>query len=524
MATGGEPPKKDLTSILELSALELANNPTGVNEKGEGGYLQDIPIEKVTEADFGDLESLSQAAASADPVPETPPPAAADPLPPAQLEPEQIAELQAAVETPPGESPSSASLAPGLSAPDAHSSIEGIPGLGGSGGDSPSVTTEQPSSFDLPSHSQMSPSEGSTEAPPAEHAAPAAAGDSSAAIAMPTPDVTEIPLSGADMSALSPVHTQQSQAAAPTGESVVSEPPSVAEVSMPAPSAQPVLRQPIDPNRPPVNAPPAGSSHAHKGEAPSPQKQDLSEVKKFGEKLAIGRPKLDAVPAFSLLVVSPTGRFDDKQRKAIEDAITSEDFGIRIEEISIQLDAGKLLVPQISEFAAITLAQKLRDVVESIEVDLAGEIFKSSVGEISGADDSFLMDVEEFEQSHEEVHDMGAEPRNAEDLFSSNLPEVSEYQVTRILSAVMASEIVNAEVAENRSSKEFEVVTEKLTGELINRAFKLGAHGVLGISFTLRAIEGYKDETGKVRRAYRMLGTGTAVRARRRSGPTTPSA
>jgi hypothetical protein len=44
----------------------------------------------------------------------------------------------------------------------------------------------------------------------------------------------------------------------------------------------------------------------------------------------------------------------------------------------------------------------------------------------------------------------------------------------------------------------------------------MGAHGVLGINFALKSIEAHKDASGRIQRAYRLLGSGTAVRARRR--------
>lgn len=279
---------------------------------------------------------------------------------------------------------------------------------------------------------------------------------------------------------------------------------------------------------PPVDAPPAGLQQAIKSKDPATQKQDLSQVRKFGEKLAIGTPKIDASPAFSLLIKGQGGPFDEKTRKAIENVIANEDYGIRIEDVAVQLDSGKLLVPQISEFAAITLAQRLRDVVDTIEVDLAAEIFKGSATEMTVDDESPLLDAEHFESHHEEVRDIGAEPASEKDLFSTNLNELAEFKVTRILSAVTASEIVPAEVAENAFSREFERVTEKLTQELVSRAFQLGAHGVIGINFSLRPIDAYKDphmpdrdDQGhstfqNIRRAYRLMGTGTAVRVRKR--------
>lgn len=270
----------------------------------------------------------------------------------------------------------------------------------------------------------------------------------------------------------------------------------------------------LDPDQAPLQAPPAGADHAIKSSEAPTAKQDLSAVKQFADKLAIGKPRIEGAPAFSLLARNDSGHFDEKTIQAIEDALTSEDFGIRVDDVRVQLSTGKLLVPQISEFAAVTLAQKLRDVVDTIDVDLAAEIFKSSASELSSLSDSYFADTEAFQSHHEEVHDIGAEPGSESDLFTTNLPALADYQVTRVLSIVIASDILEPAVAENPSSKAFEGATEKITHELTHRAYKLGAHGVLGINFTLKAIEIYKDSTGKMGRAYRLLGTGTAVRVK----------
>jgi len=289
------------------------------------------------------------------------------------------------------------------------------------------------------------------------------------------------------------------------------------------PAFEPVMAElstpltPLDPNRPVVNEPPvSGSPHLKKAQPDAEHNQNLNSLKQFAGRIAIGHPQIEASPAFSLLAKSQNGRFTEKQIKGIEDAITSEEFGIRLDEIKVQLQSGRLLVPQISEFAAITLAQKLRDLVDTIEIDLAAEIFKGSVSELLEKDEPFLMDTEQFEGHHEEVHDLGAEPKSADDLFSSNLSELANYQITRVLSIVTVSEIISANIAENPSDRDFERSTERLTTELINRAFKLGAHGILGVNFTLRPIDAHKDADGGISRGYRIFGTGTAVRARKK--------
>ncbi|MEW6056092.1 MAG: hypothetical protein AB1540_05710 [Bdellovibrionota bacterium] len=268
---------------------------------------------------------------------------------------------------------------------------------------------------------------------------------------------------------------------------------------------------------PPIDAPPANLEQAVRPTStPSLFKNDLSEVKKFGDKLAIGAPGVEASPAFSLKVISPTGRFSEAAIKTIEAALEEEDLGVRFDDVKVQLSIGRLFVPRISEYAAILIANKLRDCVENIELDLAPEIFESSADEPSADLGTSLLDSAHLNQHREEVHELENAPQSEADVFSTNLHEVEGFQITRILSLVTASRIVAAEVVEKQNSPELEKATELVTKELISNAFKLAANGVIGVDVSLRPIESFRDESGKIRRGYRLFGSGTAIRARKR--------
>lgn len=185
---------------------------------------------------------------------------------------------------------------------------------------------------------------------------------------------------------------------------------------------------------------------------------------------------------------------------------------MRFEDIELQLSVGKLLVPRISEFAAIQLAQKIFDIVDDLEVGLADEILPSPDAMESNSE---LIDPAHYKQREEEARDLAEGPGSEADVFTSSVNELSGYHITRILSAITLSDILPAMIAENPDSKEFEERSEKLIHALASRAFKLGAHGVIGINLSVKLIEGYRDKTGEPTRAYRMLASGTAVRAKK---------
>ena len=250
--------------------------------------------------------------------------------------------------------------------------------------------------------------------------------------------------------------------------------------------------------------------------SPEPTKPNLDSVKSFGEKIIIGKPKIDANPPFSMLITNKSKKFSDDLKKELQTILENEDLGIQFNDLVIQFETGKILLPQISEYAAVFIAQRIRDLVDNIELDLASEIFKSD----SLADEpteQIFNDAEMLEARTEEVHDIGAEPTKESDLFSTNLGEIAGFQVTRVLSIISHSEVISATIAENQHSQDFENLSDKLTKILIKKAFDLGAHGILGISYSLKPLESGMDKgSGVIDRAYRVLATGTAVRARRK--------
>ena len=286
------------------------------------------------------------------------------------------------------------------------------------------------------------------------------------------------------------------------------------------PALEQVLETPMEPESltaTPVTAAPAGSSHTHEmGDAPQ-QLQSFDEVKHYAEQIPIGTPHVEANPPFSVLIsMQDEQPFSTKAIQALENALGSDDFGIHFDEIKVQLTGSKVLIPRISEFAAVTLAQKMRDTVDTVAMGLAEEIYQSETLASDGENPIMLSQSEVFQQHREEVRDLAAEPKAMNELFSTNLGELSGYKITRILSALTASELLESAVAENTASREFERASNRVTRELLERAFRLGAHGIVGLTFSLKpTAEIAATATTASTHRYRLLGTCTAVRAKK---------
>jgi uncharacterized protein YbjQ (UPF0145 family) len=246
---------------------------------------------------------------------------------------------------------------------------------------------------------------------------------------------------------------------------------------------------------------------------PGGSAKSFSAVKDFGEKIAIAHPRIDASPPFSFMAKIPA---TEKNISRVRDVLTKDDYGVHFRDVEVQLKSGKLFVPKISEYAAIHLAMQLREICDDILIDLSSAVFKAKSGDAAESDfDNVLFDAEVFHTHTEDVRDLGSEPKSEKDLFSTHLEHLEGYKVTRVLSVLNVSKIVGADVAEDKTGRRLEDETDSLVQELINRAFKLGAHGVIGMSFTLKSFD-IHTPLGK-KRGLRLWGTGTAVRAHKLS-------
>jgi uncharacterized protein YbjQ (UPF0145 family) len=449
------PPKKDMTSLFDLAQREPLAEPE------DGGVLLEAPTPEVaTDADFGNLNDLSNAMAAIDPV--------------------ASGQGSGSFAAPTPEAPAERMVDMSIPPPPEGGSFGGLEGL--ELGAMPSAADEAPS-FE-------------TLAPP--EAAPEP-------VAEPEPAVDPAP-------ALEPEPAAEPELAAESEPEAAFE-PAPETVSEPAPDggAEPVAATSADiVDTGPVVAPPPNAPRAQVSKSAPKGGQSLDSVKKFGEKFAIGHPRIEASPPFSLLA---TFHSTEKVISRIRDVLTADDYGVQFKDVEVQMKSGKLLVPKVSEFAAVTLAMKLRDVVDDIEVGLSSEIFKAKTPGVSDSDFDNVLFASDLMQMHsEDVKDLGAEPKTEKELFATNLDQIEGYKVTRILTAITVSKIVPNEIAEDPKSGRLEDETDVLTRELVARAFKLGAHGVIGLTFTLKSYE-IDAPLGK-KKGYRLWGSGTAVRVR----------
>ncbi len=203
----------------------------------------------------------------------------------------------------------------------------------------------------------------------------------------------------------------------------------------------------------------------------------FSPIKQFGEKIQVGHSLVEANPPYSLYA---EGKFDDSTAKIIMGIVTQENLNITPLDLKIQLDNGKLLVPRVSEYAAIFLAMKLRDLVDNIQIGPSSFIFESKT--LKDEPESVIIsNFEQKQQSASEVLNFELMADSADDIVTSNIDSITGFEVVQVLTMISASKSI-------RDSSEFESASESLKLELMKKAYKLGANALIGMSFSLKAL------------------------------------
>jgi hypothetical protein len=120
---------------------------------------------------------------------------------------------------------------------------------------------------------------------------------------------------------------------------------------------------PIGSSEPEVRAEPEGldtfgslTSLAAAAEQPPSLEGTSSSLQSFHTVPLAAKP-VDALRPFHLRII---GKLPPLEKERFVELLTRENFGIREVDLEIQLEAGQILLPQISEYAAVLVAQTLK--------------------------------------------------------------------------------------------------------------------------------------------------------------------
>jgi uncharacterized protein YbjQ (UPF0145 family) len=241
--------------------------------------------------------------------------------------------------------------------------------------------------------------------------------------------------------------------------------------------------------------------------------EKFEEVKTFAHTFSYGQVSVGGNPPFSIIV---------RNIKYKEDAESIfsllKEFGIvtdkNLNETKIALDIGSLLIPQISEFAAIVLAHKFRRFDCDIEFGLSEEIHPTKAGE---SYNKGLSSKESIRQNKIDTFKKSSPKLDINDIFVSTTSSLEGYEIVQYLGVHSSLAIIEAEELERLKfvqstqrtkspvfstekdeadsmtteeafddyQKSFDGLFIDLVDQLKQKAFKENANALLGLNYQM---------------------------------------
>lgn len=227
---------------------------------------------------------------------------------------------------------------------------------------------------------------------------------------------------------------------------------------------------------------------------PKPALDTMGLLKEFAERVPVGKPVVAAAFPFSLRI---EGALTAEEKEKLIDLLNRENMGIREVDLEPQLQANRILIPRISEYAAILLVQALRGIQAEMRIGPSDSIYSTAETRTPEDENAPLP------RQTSEVFG-GTEGHAAESLpitTLSFLPELPHFSVIEVLtsSASLKSQVVEAE-----SSGEYQAMLDSLQREIRYKAFHKGATAVVNYTVTLTTLN--------LPSHYRLTATGSAIR------------
>jgi len=240
-----------------------------------------------------------------------------------------------------------------------------------------------------------------------------------------------------------------------------------------------------------------GEAHASPQSAASAD--TMNNIREYSEKLEVGRPQVEASFPFSLLI---EGELTPSEKDKLSELLTREGMGIRELDLDPQLEAGRILIPRISEYAGVLIVQSLRTSRARMRLGPADSIFQSRDAERSADSDDDLV-TGHPQMDRVSVH-LANHGHPAERLVVTTDDTLPEGGAIRVLDAISASAHLRTGAIEAETSEEYQAVLEALQREIKYKAYRKGADAVVGFSVTLTPLS---DPS-----RYRLTALGSAIK------------
>lgn len=222
--------------------------------------------------------------------------------------------------------------------------------------------------------------------------------------------------------------------------------------------------------------------------------EDFSDIKNFAEAISYGDMSGSGNPPFSILLSGL--RYKEDQEDII---IMLKEYGIikegQEEEFKTRLERGGLLIPRISEYAAIFLSHKLRRF--DIEIKMGPSDLVKEPKNYKAHEDRGLITKHNVHMNKKE--NINFEKKLPNDFYLTTLNKPENKEVLKYLGIVTAK--VYYEEKSTTNADKWNESLELLNQKLKNEAYKLKAQGLIGVNYQVGP-----SENGQV-----IIGFGNAV-------------
>ncbi len=223
----------------------------------------------------------------------------------------------------------------------------------------------------------------------------------------------------------------------------------------------------------------------------APVPEALRQVRKFSENLASSvKSSVSAAFPFSLRI---EGALSPSEKEKLLEVISRENIGLREIDLEPQMEADRILIPRISEYAGILLVQALRGTRALMRLEPSDRM---------SDEDSTTDPMQETYIAETNLSEADSLPITT----SATLPELPEF---RVLGVFSASASLQSSVVEAHESSDYQETLEALEREIKHKACRKGAQGLVSYKIQLLPLA--------MPTQYRLTVSATAVAAKIRS-------
>ena len=183
-----------------------------------------------------------------------------------------------------------------------------------------------------------------------------------------------------------------------------------------------------------------------------------------------------------------TGQLHESEKNQLMDLLEREKMGFRAIDLESQFELGKILLPRISEYAAVLIVSLLRGTQANIRVGRSDEIYAS----LDTQDEASV----QMQRPQSSSISISPEKLSISTSTTSNYPHV--------IGVVQASATLTTHSVEATESDEYQRLVEALNQEIRMKAAVRGAQAIIAYSVELIRLS--------LPSQYRIQVLGTAVR------------